>query len=199
MERAVVLHQWELLLLLLQAAQESLGVEAAIAVQVGHLDIADPVAYPEPGKTCSFSLIYTYAFFPADCNVFWAGYLRVLRVLATTDADSGNSGDSAYSGWVARLGLESHSTRVLGILGLLAPLLLAWNTWYSPSPLSTPLTSTKLPAGGLPLLLLLLLLLAPLLSPLLLDRRPWVEAPLLAPPGFLNFLSCRYAKMLLDY
>ena len=60
MERAVelvgVLHQWELLLLLLQAAQESLGAEAAIAVQVGHLDIADPVAYPEPGKRCSFFL-----------------------------------------------------------------------------------------------------------------------------------------------
>ena len=137
-------------------------------------------------------------FFPnklfANCNVFWAGYLRVLRVLATATADPG---DSADSGWVARLGLEPRSTRVLGILGvlgLLAPLLLARNPWNSPSPLASPLASAKLPAGGLPLLLLLLLLLAPLLSPLLLDRRPWVEAPLLPPPGFLNFLSCRYAK-----
>ena len=108
--------------------------------------------------------------------------LGVLREVATT-------------AWDSRLGLEPCSSWVLRILGLLAPLLLAWNSRRSsplPSELPSSANSTKLPAGGLPLLLLLLA--APLLEPLLLGWSPWVEPPLLAPSGFLNFLGCRNAK-----
>ena len=57
-------NQWEHLLLLPLGTEEPfllqerrLGLGVAIAVLVGHLDIADPVAYQEPRKRCRFFLM----------------------------------------------------------------------------------------------------------------------------------------------